>query len=147
MDFNDIRIQLTQAGGEPGEPAYEDMFAEFERKFGVSLSAQVRSNYLLMNGSSHYTAPGESWMRFWPLEDWRRVHEVFPDDAVAKSLSRHTFLCADYAYECVYFAIDLASTSGRVFGLGQNYAGIAGSTFAEFVERVAENSDEVHSYG
>jgi len=85
-------------------------------------------------------------MRFWPLDEWRPVHDAFPDDVVAKSLPSGTFVCADYGYECVYFAVDLTSPQGRVYGLGQSHAGVAGADFDEFVARVAEDSDEVHNY-
>lgn len=146
MNFSSIRHQILQAGGIPGEPAQEKDFLEFEDAHRVKLVSQVRSNYLIMNGSEYCTEPGGSWMRFWPLDEWRPVHDAFPDDVVAKSLPSGTFVCADYGYECVYFAVDLTSPQGRVYGLGQSHAGVAGADFDEFVARVAEDSDEVHNY-
>lgn len=147
MDFDSIRRQIVRAGGTPGEPAQEKIFDEFEGVYHVTLSPQVKANYLIMNGSAYCTQPGGSWMRFWPLEEWRSVHEAFPNDAVANTLPQGVFVCADYAYECVYFAVDLASPRGRVYGLGASRVGVAGADFNEFVARVADDSDEVHNYG
>lgn len=147
MNFNSIRDQILLAGGIPGEPAKEGDLLEFERVHQIKLVPQVKANYLIMNGSAYCTEPSGSWMRFWPLGEWRSVHDEFPDDAVAKSLPFGTFVCADYGYECVYFAVDLTSPQGRVFGLGKSRAGIAGSDFSEFVTRVAADSDELHNYG
>jgi len=146
MNFDTIRHQIIRAGGVPGEPAQERDFLEFEDAHRIKLVPQVKANYRTMNGSAYCTEPGGSWMRFWPLGEWRSVHEAFPADAVANSLPLGTFVCADYGHECVYFAVDLTSPEGRVYGLGKSRAGVAGSDFNEFIARVAEDSDEVHNY-
>lgn len=149
MNFDIIREQIILAGGLPGMPAASALFESFERRYHVLLPEQVKSNYARMNGSEYSTDGATSWMRFWPLDEWRPAHQAFPDDAVANSLSPSAFVCADYAFECVYFLIDLgpdSSSYGSVFGMGATRLGLAAASFAAFIERVAQDSDEIHSY-
>lgn len=150
MNFDDIRDQILFAPGVPGAPADEALFEQVERRYCINLPADVKQNYLIMNGSQSYTSGFGSWMRFWPLEDWRPAIQEFPADSVAKSMSRQTFVCADYGIECVYFVIDLdklSPTFGHVCGLGATRPGPAASSFSEFVAKVGADSDELHSYG
>ena len=150
MNFDVILRQIVSENGVPGAPASEDLFEQVERRYCINLPPDVKQNYLIMNGSQDYTSGHGSWMRFWPLEDWRPAIQEFPSDSVARSLSRQAFVCADYGIECVYFAIDLDDlwpTFGYVYGLGATRPGLAASSFSEFVARVAVDSDELHSYG
>lgn len=150
MDFNAIREQLASVNGKPGMPADEQKFESFERRYHLKLPVDVKLNYSIMNGAEHYTDGHGSWMRFWPIEDWRPAHQEFPDDGVVKFLPAQVFICADYAYECVYFVIDLdtlSPTFAHVYGLGGTRAGLAATSFSEFVTRVSENSDDLHCYG
>jgi hypothetical protein len=149
MNFNDIRLQILSENGVPGAPASEALFEQVERRYCINLPADVKHNYLFMNGSKSYTNGFGSWMRFWPLEDWRPSIHEFPADRVVKSLSTLTFVCADYGIECVYFVIDLdelSPTFGYVYGIGATRLGLAASSFSEFVARVGVDSDELHSY-
>lgn len=150
MNFDHIRHQIASENGVPGAPANDDLFELVERHFCINLPADVKRNYLIMNGSHNYTNGFGSWMRFWPLEDWRSAIQEFPEDSVASSLSRQTLICADYGIECVYFAIDLdylSPTFGYVYGLGATRPGLAATSFSEFVARVAVDSDKLHNYG
>jgi CDP-diacylglycerol--glycerol-3-phosphate 3-phosphatidyltransferase len=148
MDFHTVREQLISLGGTPGTPASQKLFESVERRYGVRLPADVKRNYLIMNGAETYT--DASWMRFWPIEEWRPACTEFPNDHVASSLPEQMLICADYAIECVYYVIDLnnkSSTFGYVFGLGSTHSAIAAKTFSEFVMRVIQDSDELHTYG
>lgn len=150
MNFDIIREQIILADGLPGMPAADALFEAFESKYHVLLPEQVKSNYTRMNGSLDYTDGTTSWIRFWPLDEWRPAQQAFPDEAVANSLSPSAFVCADYALECVYFLIDLdqdASSYGSVFGMGATRLGLAAASFTAFIECVAQDSAEIHSYG
>ena len=111
MNFDDILRQILSENGVPGVPADEALFEQVERRYCINLPTDVKQNYLIMNGSQSYTSGFGSWMRFWPLEDWRPAIQKFPSDSVAKSLSGQIFVCADYGIECVYFVIDLDELS------------------------------------
>jgi len=150
MNFDDIRRQILSENGVPGSPADVALFEQVEQRYRINIPKDVKQNYLIMNGSRSYTSGLGSWMRFWPLEDWRPADQEFPADSVAKSLSRQTFVCADYGIECVYFVIDLdelSPTFGCVYGLGATRPGLAASSFSQFVARVGVDSNELHSYG
>lgn len=150
MNFDAILRQLASENEEPGTPADDALFEQVERRYRINLPADVKRNYLIMNGSHCYTSGFGSWMRFWPLEEWRPAIQKFPAHTLVRSLSRQTFVCADYGIGCVYFVIDLdelAPTFGSVYGLGATRLGLAASSFSEFVTRVAVDSDELHSYG
>jgi hypothetical protein len=141
---------LCPKKGLPGAPASEDLIEQVERRYCIKLPPDIKGNYLFMNGSQNYTSGQGSWMRFWPLEDWRPATQEFASDSVTTCLSSKTFVCADYGIECVYFAIDLDDqlpTFGYVYGLGATRPGLAASSFSEFVAKVAVDSDELHSYG
>ncbi|KGF81757.1 hypothetical protein IA69_10890 [Massilia sp. JS1662] len=149
MNFDDIQRQIASENGVPGTPADKALFEQVERRYSINLPTDVKQNYLIMNGSQSYTSGFGSWMRFWPLEEWRPAIEEFPGDSAAKYLSRQTFVCADWGIECVYFVIDLdelSPTFGHVYGLGATRPGLAASSFSEFVARVCVDSDELHSY-
>ena len=148
-DFSIIRRQILSDDGTPGASANDQLLGAFEQRHQRLLPTDVKSNYAIMNGSRDYTEEQHGWMRFWPIDDWRPAPQQFPDDSVASALPRHMFVCADYAYECVYFVIDLdaaSATYGAVYGLGATRAGLAATSFSEFVDRVANNSDALHSY-
>lgn len=146
MDFTCIRQQILQDGGTPGEPTQDHIFIAFEKTYRLALPAQIIANYLVMNGSASCIDPGGIWVRFWPIDEWRPAHEMFPESAVALSLPKGAFVCADYACECIYFAVDLTSPQGCVYGLGAARTGLAGADFNEFVARVAADSEQLHNY-
>lgn len=148
-NFHSIRRHILADQGTPGASASGQLLGAFEQRHQRLLPADVKSNYAIMNGAHDYTGEQHGWMRFWPIEDWRPAQQQFPDDTVAGALPPHMFVCADHAYECVYFVIDLdaaSATYGAVFGLGATRTGLAAISFSEFVERVANNSDALHSY-
>jgi|KBSMisStandDraft_5_1062788.scaffolds.fasta_scaffold186510_2 hypothetical protein len=150
MDFHTVREQLIYLDGTPGGAASPELIESVELQYGLQLPADVKRNYLIMNGAVSYTDGHGSWMRFWPIEEWRPACTEFPNDNVAKSLPKHMLICADYAIECVFYVIDLdnkSSTFGYVFGLGSTRLGIAARSFSDFVTKVIQDSDELHTYG
>jgi len=150
MTIETIRKQLIALNGVVGAPGKHGDFTLFEKRNSVSLPAQIRNNYAVMNGAETYTDGHTSWMRFWPLQDWRPVGEKSSTDSLAYSCSRLSFVCADYAFECVYYFVDLddqSATYGGVFAMGQTSASLVAENFDDFVKKVAENSDELHNYG
>jgi hypothetical protein len=150
MDFNSIRDHLVALDKTPGAPAPKHLLDAFERRYGVSLPADVKKNYSIMNGADDWTDGYTSWIRFWPLDAWKPATREFARNQILESLSPHVFVCADWGIECVFYAIDLDNASptfGHVYGLGATRAGLTATSFSEFVMKVAEDHGDLHNYG
>jgi hypothetical protein len=150
MGFNVIRDHLISLDRTPGAPAAKHLLEWFERRYGVSLPADVKTNYSIMNGAADSTDGHTSFIRFWPIEDWKPATQEFTNDHVLSSLAPNVFVCADYGIECVFYVIDLDNASptfGHVHSIGATLPGLAARSFSEFIMKVAEDHDDLHNYG
>lgn len=150
MDFNTIRDHLIALDKTPRAPAAEHLLESFERRYAVSLPADVKKSYLIMNGADDSTDGYTSWIRFWPIDEWKPATREFASDHILTSLPPHAFVCADYGIECVFYVIDLdkaSPTFGHVHSIGATRAGLTATSFSEFVMKVAGDHDDLHNYG
>ncbi|MEO8023536.1 hypothetical protein [Polaromonas sp.] len=149
MSFNTIRDEIFALNGSVREPALNSDFALFEAKFEVEIPFDAKAAFGIMNGADYPTNPEKAWMRFWPIDEWRPAVDLFPEGAATKPCSELSFVVADYAIECVYYVLDLEAASpsnGQVFALGATHTSQVARSFADFVQMVCDNSQELHSY-
>lgn len=102
-----------------------------------------------MNGSDYSTDEWTSWIRFWPLHEWKQAKTLFPNDLVAQSTMDGTFIIADDGIECVFYALCLNSSMpeyGQVLALGSTQLSTISQTFNAFIELVQEDSSALHNY-
>ena len=147
MSFNHIRNELLGLHGEVRPPA-ADSLAAFEEQFSVCLPNDVKAAYSVMDGSDHSTNPEKSWIRFWPIHEWKAAIESLPPGSCEEDRGR-LFLLADYGIECVYYAIDLqkmSKTFGHIYALGATRISDVAPSFSESVQLVLVDSDDLHSY-
>ena len=149
MTFEWVRDHLIAAGKQPGNPATLEDCQAFQTAYNCTLPQAVRAAYAVMNGSNYSTDEQASWIRFWPLQEWKRVKEAFPNDPVAQSAPEETFVIADYAIECVFYVLCLQQASpmyGSVLALGATQISTVSASFPEFLSMVKVNSDSLHNY-
>ena len=147
MSFDHIRRELLDLHGQVRPPA-ADSLAAFEEQFAVGLPNDVKAAYSVMDGSDYSTNPEKSWIRFWPIHEWKEATESLPPESCEEDRGR-LFLVADYGMECVYYAIDLQRTSktfGHIYALGATRISAVAPSFFEFVQLVLVGSDDLHSY-
>lgn len=147
MSFAQVRTDLLGLYGSARPPASEVDIRDFEVRCSAVLPGDLRDAYTLMNGADHPTDPYTSWVRFWPIEEWRPVQDLRPAMASGGN-EAELFLFADYGIECVYYAINLKPTSpqfGSVHALGDTRATQVAPSFQKFVQLVRSDSDELHS--
>jgi cell wall assembly regulator SMI1 len=148
MPFSQIRTDLLSLYGSARPPVAERAIQEFEVRHSVALPEEVCVAYSLMDGADHATDPYSSWIRFWPIEEWKLANDSLPAATATEDKDR-LFLFADYGIDCVYYAIDLkpmSSSFGSVCALGATRVTQVASSFSKFVEMVLSDSDELHSY-
>jgi len=147
MSFDRIRTELLDLNGEVRPPATEAL-AVFEERFSVVLPESAKVAYAIMDGSDYSTDPTRSWIRFWPIQEWKVAGNSLPPGSSEADKER-LFLLADYADECVYYAIDLrseSSTFGHIYALGATRVSDVASSFSEFVQLALADSDGLHTY-
>src|SRR3954464_4461409 len=122
MPFANIRRDLKELYGSVRAGASADALDLLQARYSVLLPEDLKAAYMLMDGADDSTNPEESWMRFWPIQEFVPAKGMLPSGA-AEDDGRRLFVFADYAIECVYYVIDLRPGSesfGHVYGLGAN---------------------------
>jgi len=123
--------------------------AAFEAKYSIKLPADVREYFTAANGTGDDM--DEGLYRFWPLSEVQPVHDVLVSEQFTYrdrfaypdcfAFADHCINCWDYAVRLTRDAMQPAPVF-RVTGSDQPGEQMA-SSFREFMERYAENPDNI----
>ncbi len=148
MSFDQIHRELKHLYGRVRAGASPASIDSFQTRYAVRLPDDMRAAYLLMDGADDSTNPERSWMRFWLIEEIVPARDELPMGDAAPDADS-LFVIADYAIECVYYAIQLSPgspTFGHVYGIGATHVPEVAASFSEFVQLVLADSGRLHSY-
>ena len=106
MSFDQVKAHLLGLYGSVRSPVTTAAMRGCEARLRVELPEDVRAAYDIMDGADHPTDPHSSWVRFWPIEEWKLAKASLPPTASLEDQDS-LFILADYGIECVYYAIDL----------------------------------------
>ncbi len=129
--------------------ATQDEIAAFEAKHGVVLPSDVREYFSAADGTGDDM--DEGFYRFWPLAEVQPVHDVLVSERFTypdRFAYPDCFVFADHCISCWDYAVRLTSDPKqpapvfRVTGGDQPGEQMA-SSFREFMDRYAENPDNI----
>ena len=106
MTVGELAAEIANIPGVAPNPgaSLEDVRAT-ELRLGVPIPAELRELVAVMNGCDGETPPDQSWTRFWPLRDWRKVGNSGSGAEFTKAI-----VFADYCGESWWYAFEATGT-------------------------------------
>ena len=131
------------------EPVTQAALDSVERRFGITLPADMIRFYRFMNGMDWPTEPSRGWLRVWRLEEWRRVSEQpeLRDDSKYEALS-NAIIFSDYCDESWWYAAEFVGQGSEVRILeigGPRPALVVATGFTAFIQAALAGGPDIYA--
>jgi hypothetical protein len=129
----------------------EARIADFERRYGIKLPADMREYFLTVNGMGHHY-DDENFFRFWPFEEVASVEDYQPELMKVLPECAGHFFFFDYSIDLFMYAIRLRDSESSAPQIAKVYPQIPtnecsfdvfSGSFTEFLKMYVNNPSDL----